>query len=63
MQSRGLFRKICSRREEIAQEITRVQAVLLRDVKPFRLEGEGSESSADDRVEKNGEDHSPDGGE
>jgi hypothetical protein len=40
-----VFRKIASRREEIAGEIADIQLQLLRDVKPFRLKPDGRSRS------------------
>jgi len=51
-----VFRKICTRREEIAQEITELQGQLLKDVQPFRLnlESKRSGSHAHDDKKKPG---------
>jgi hypothetical protein len=35
-----VFRKICTRRDEFAQEITDLQGQLFKDVKPFKLDPE-----------------------
>jgi hypothetical protein len=44
-----VFRQIVGRREEIAREVREIEAELLKNVKPFRLVSENSESSADDK--------------
>jgi hypothetical protein len=45
-----VFRKICSQREKIAREMAAIQAELLKDVEPFRMESEASSwSRARDR--------------
>lgn len=55
-----VFRKIMSRREEIAREIAEIQEQLMVDVKPFRLKPElhkKSWSRARDRIKHEGGDN------
>jgi len=47
-----VFRKICGRREEIAREVAGIQAELLKDTVPFKLESDDSESQACDSGKK-----------
>jgi hypothetical protein len=60
-----VFRKICTRREEIACKIAEIQNELLKDVKPFKLDFEGSsESSKEGDSRSRAHDNSePNGGE
>lgn len=48
-----VFRKICARREAIAQEVADIQEELLKGVKPFRFEGE-DQSRVDKELKLNG---------
>jgi len=50
-----VFRKICSRREEIAGEVAAIQAELLKGVKPFRLESELGSRATDKGSARKGE--------
>jgi hypothetical protein len=47
-----VFRKICTRREEIALAVAEIQSELLKDVRPFKLEFEGSLDSSESSKEE-----------